>query len=157
MRSIAHHDNRQQPQRMKFLRIIFGCPEGARKWRILCFAMLLHSKTALRILSQYGGLLFTLDIQHHRQTSLSTVLDPFLFVHFSTLDSLLFCIFIIAQKRPNCKLGCSTRKEQSVQILLSQTNVHKMCYDSKVGAALAAPTLQTVKKASQSLPTVVGK
>ena len=27
-----------------FLRIIFGCPEGARKWRILFFAMLLHSK-----------------------------------------------------------------------------------------------------------------
>ena len=45
MRSIAHHDNRQQPECMKFLRIIFGCPEGARKWRILFFAMLLHSKT----------------------------------------------------------------------------------------------------------------
>ena len=29
---------------MKFLRIIFGCPEGARKWRILFFTMLLHSK-----------------------------------------------------------------------------------------------------------------
>ena len=29
---------------MQFLRIIFGCPEGARKWRILYFAMLLHSK-----------------------------------------------------------------------------------------------------------------
>ena len=45
MRSIAHHNHRQKPERMKFLRIIFGCPEGARKWRILFFAMLLHSKT----------------------------------------------------------------------------------------------------------------
>ena len=44
MRSIAHHDRGQKPERMKFLRIIFGCPEGARKWRILYFAMLLHSK-----------------------------------------------------------------------------------------------------------------
>ena len=44
MRSIAHHDHGQKPERMKFLRIIFGCPEGARKWRILFFAMLLHSK-----------------------------------------------------------------------------------------------------------------
>ena len=43
MRSIVHHDIGQLPERMKFLRIIFGCPEGARKWRIL-FAMLLHSK-----------------------------------------------------------------------------------------------------------------
>ena len=46
MRSIAHHDHGQKPERMKFLRIIFGCPEGARKWRILLFAMLLHSKKA---------------------------------------------------------------------------------------------------------------
>ena len=37
MRSIAHHDHGQKPERMKFLRIIFGCPEGARKWRILFF------------------------------------------------------------------------------------------------------------------------
>ena len=44
MRSIAHHDHGQKPERMKFLRIIFGCPDGARKWRILYFAMLLHSK-----------------------------------------------------------------------------------------------------------------
>ena len=44
MRSIAHHDYGQLPERMKFLRIIFDCPEGARKWRISCFAMLLHSK-----------------------------------------------------------------------------------------------------------------
>ena len=44
MRSIAHHDHGQKPERMKFLRIIFGCPEGAGKWRILFFAMLLHSK-----------------------------------------------------------------------------------------------------------------
>ena len=44
MRSIAHHDHGQKPERMKFLRIMFGCPEGARKWRILFFAMLLHSK-----------------------------------------------------------------------------------------------------------------
>ena len=28
------------------LRIMFGCPEGARKWRILFFAMLLHSNKA---------------------------------------------------------------------------------------------------------------
>ena len=40
----AHHDHGQKQERMKFLRIIFGCPEGARKWRILFFAMLLHSK-----------------------------------------------------------------------------------------------------------------
>ena len=33
----AHHDHGQKPERMKFLRIIFGCPEGARKWRILYF------------------------------------------------------------------------------------------------------------------------
>ena len=44
MRNIAHHDHGQQPERMKFLRIIFGCPAGARKWRILFFAMLLHRK-----------------------------------------------------------------------------------------------------------------
>ena len=37
MRSIAHHAHGQQPARMKFLRIIFGCPAGARKWRILFF------------------------------------------------------------------------------------------------------------------------
>ena len=37
MRSIAHHDHGQKPERMKFLRIIFGCPEGVRKWRILFF------------------------------------------------------------------------------------------------------------------------
>ena len=29
---------------MKFLCIISGCPAGARKWHISCFAMLLHSK-----------------------------------------------------------------------------------------------------------------
>ena len=44
MRSIAHRDHGKKPERMKFLRIIFGCPEGARKWRIFYFAMLLHSK-----------------------------------------------------------------------------------------------------------------
>ena len=33
---------------MKFLCIISGCPEGARKWRILFFAMLLHSKNPLK-------------------------------------------------------------------------------------------------------------
>ena len=44
MCSIAHHEHGQKPERMKFLRIIFDCPEGARKWRILFFAMLLHSK-----------------------------------------------------------------------------------------------------------------
>ena len=44
MRSIAHYDQGQKPERIKFLRIIFGCPAGARKWRILRFAMLLHSK-----------------------------------------------------------------------------------------------------------------
>ena len=44
MRSIAHHDHGQKPERMKFLRIMFGCPEGVRKWRILFFAKLLHSK-----------------------------------------------------------------------------------------------------------------
>ena len=46
MRSIAHHHHRQQPARMKFFRIIFDCPEGERKWRILLFVMLLHSKNA---------------------------------------------------------------------------------------------------------------
>ena len=44
MRRIAHHDHGQKPERMKFLRIIFACPKGAGKWRILFFAMLLHSK-----------------------------------------------------------------------------------------------------------------
>ncbi|MDY3860923.1 MAG: hypothetical protein SO014_09860 [Candidatus Limivicinus sp.] len=44
MRRIAHHDHGQKPERMKFLRIIFGCPKGAGKWRVLFFAMLLHSK-----------------------------------------------------------------------------------------------------------------
>ena len=29
---------------MKFLCIISGCPAGAKKWHITCFAMLLHSK-----------------------------------------------------------------------------------------------------------------
>ena len=29
---------------MKFLCILSGCPAGARKWHISCFAMLLHSK-----------------------------------------------------------------------------------------------------------------
>ena len=33
-------------QSMKFLCIISGCPAGARKWHISCFAMLLHSKIA---------------------------------------------------------------------------------------------------------------
>ena len=47
MRRIAHHDHGQKPERMKFLRIIFGCPEGAGKWRILFFAMLLHRKKRL--------------------------------------------------------------------------------------------------------------
>ena len=37
MRSIAHYDHGQKPERMKLLRIIFGCPEGAGKWRILFF------------------------------------------------------------------------------------------------------------------------
>ena len=44
MRSIAHHDHGQKPERMKFLRILFACPEGAGKWRILFFAMRLHRK-----------------------------------------------------------------------------------------------------------------
>lgn len=37
MGCIAHHDHGQQPTRMQFLRIIFGYPEGTRKWRILQF------------------------------------------------------------------------------------------------------------------------
>ena len=37
---------------MKFLCIISGCPAGARKWHISCFAMLLHSKQ-----SEYDGVL----------------------------------------------------------------------------------------------------
>lgn len=53
MRSIAHYDHGQKSERMKFLRIIFGCPEGARKWRILYFAMLLHSKMA--VLRSFGS------------------------------------------------------------------------------------------------------
>ncbi len=53
MRSIAHHDHRQKPERMKFLSIIFGCPEGARKWRILYFAMLLHSKNCPATAGQF--------------------------------------------------------------------------------------------------------
>ena len=40
MRNIAYHDHRKQRERMKFLRIIFGCPAGAREWRILFFAMI---------------------------------------------------------------------------------------------------------------------
>ena len=39
MRGIAHHDHGQKPERMEFLRIIFGCPEGAGKWRILFFCI----------------------------------------------------------------------------------------------------------------------
>ena len=57
MRNIAHHDRRQQPARMKFLRIIFGCPAGARKWHILFFAMLLHSKNP--ITARFGAPCFS--------------------------------------------------------------------------------------------------
>ena len=60
MRSIAHHDHGQKPERMKFLRIIFGYPEGARNWHILFFAMLLHSKntphTAVYFSGAVGGI-----------------------------------------------------------------------------------------------------
>ncbi len=44
---IAHRDHGQKSERMKFMRILSGCPEGAGKWRILVFAMLLHSKIRL--------------------------------------------------------------------------------------------------------------
>ena len=54
MRRIAHNEHGQKPERMKFLRIIFGCPEGARKWRILFFAMLLYSKKAAFLFSRVG-------------------------------------------------------------------------------------------------------
>ena len=36
--------NMHKCQCMKFSCIISGCPAGARKWHISCFAMLLHSK-----------------------------------------------------------------------------------------------------------------
>ena len=49
MRRIAHHDHGQKPERMKFLRIIFACPKGAGRWRILFFAMLLHSKNIFKV------------------------------------------------------------------------------------------------------------
>ncbi len=51
MRNIAYHDHRKQPERMKFLRIIFGCPAGAREWRILFFCYDFHSKNPRR----FGG------------------------------------------------------------------------------------------------------
>ena len=35
--AFARYDERQNQQRMKFLRIISGCTEGARKWRIFKF------------------------------------------------------------------------------------------------------------------------
>ena len=38
-----HHDQKQNQRRMKFLRIVSGCPEGARKWAhlkvLLCFCI----------------------------------------------------------------------------------------------------------------------
>ena len=37
MRSIARHDHGQKPERIKFLRLLFACPVGAGKWRILSF------------------------------------------------------------------------------------------------------------------------
>jgi len=37
MRGTVHHEYRQMPLRMKFLRIISGCPKGAGKWRIFVF------------------------------------------------------------------------------------------------------------------------
>ncbi len=63
MRSIAHYDHGQKSERMKFLRIIFGCPEGARKWRILYFAMLLHSKIPAKEES-LSGVQYGLFIAH---------------------------------------------------------------------------------------------
>ena len=44
MRSIAHHDHGQKQERMKFFAHPFRLPRRAGKWRILFFAMLLHSK-----------------------------------------------------------------------------------------------------------------
>ena len=40
---------------MKFLCIISGCPAGARKWHISCFAMLLHSKKEAPSLFCFGS------------------------------------------------------------------------------------------------------
>ena len=39
MRSIAHHDHGQKPERMKFLRILFACPEGPKKMAHLVFLL----------------------------------------------------------------------------------------------------------------------
>lgn len=41
MRSAAPR-NQADAFHMKFSRILSGCPEGAKKWRILTFAMLLY-------------------------------------------------------------------------------------------------------------------
>ena len=57
---------------MKFLRIIFGCPEGARKWRILYFAMLLHSKQP-PIAYAMGGLVFSTYYRYVRSVSMSCI------------------------------------------------------------------------------------
>ena len=53
MRSIAHHDHGQKPERMKFLRIIFGCPEGAENRRILFLLCFCIAKISL---TEVGGI-----------------------------------------------------------------------------------------------------
>lgn len=39
----SHHEQKQNQRRMKFLRIVSGCPEGAGKWAhlkvLLCFCI----------------------------------------------------------------------------------------------------------------------
>ena len=44
MHCAAQHENRQTLLCVKVLCILSGCPEGAREWHILFFAMLLHRK-----------------------------------------------------------------------------------------------------------------
>ena len=44
MHCAAQHKNRQTLLCVKALYILSGCPEGAREWHILFFAMLLHRK-----------------------------------------------------------------------------------------------------------------
>ena len=44
MHCAAQYENRQTLLCTKVLCILSGCPEGAREWHILFFAMLLHRK-----------------------------------------------------------------------------------------------------------------
>ena len=65
---------------MKFLRIIFGCPEGAGKWRILFFAMLLHSKKVNTIRRDCALRMVLLLISAEGQESLRRNRTPSVFL-----------------------------------------------------------------------------